>query len=437
MAKLATDLDVSRFSLDAKKDEDVDLPRQRHRLLLAFGAALSGAAAMLVLLVLVFGLSSSGEKTLTTSPLPNAVSESDAVQADVIQDISPESGADVLSNPDVTVERTESSSEVLIDKSTGTVYVPDVVDIDVPEAVANRCLPSVVSLSVTVEGATSNGSGVVLDDAGHILTNDHVVLGAQDVEVHASSGNFVAHPVGSDPTSDLVVLKVDGESHLEPMAVGDSADLHVGQWVMAIGAPFGLEQSVSQGIVSSLYRSTVLPSWSGTNVYTNLIQTDAATNPGSSGGALVNAKGELVGINSIISSYDGSFAGVGFAIPANYAVQVARAIIEGRPVEHACLGVDAQTVTSEVAAASNLGDTKGALVTTVYQGTAAEAAGVVAGDVIVRVGETDVDSVEALMAAVRSENVGAAVDVTVLRAGQEFVCQMSLGTDGGNGFCVA
>ena len=187
----------------------------------------------------------------------------------------------------------------------------DAEDTTLAEAVSAKALPSVVSITAWSSGSSENvmqgddseasgsiGSGVVLDTDGNILTNNHVVEGATDITVSLNGESYEAELVGADTSSDLAVIKlkdVDAKN-LTPIEVGDSDDLSVGEWVMAIGSPFGNEQSVSTGIVSSLYRSTALPTTSGTYIYANMIQTDAAINPGNSGGALVNDNGELFGL---------------------------------------------------------------------------------------------------------------------------------------------
>ena len=220
-------------------------------------------------------------------------------------------------------------------------------DTTLAEAVSAKALPSVVSITATSSGSQNGslsqsadesdssgsvGSGVVLDTEGHILTNNHVVDGYDQYVVTMDDGTtYEAEFVGNDASSDLAVIKLkDADaSKLTPIEIGDSSKLNVGEWVMAIGSPFGNEQSVSTGIVSALYRSTAMSSTSGNTIYANMIQTDAAINPGNSGGALVNDNGELVGINSLIESYSGSSSGVGFAIPVNYAKNIADQIIDG------------------------------------------------------------------------------------------------------------
>ena len=257
-----------------------------------------------------------------------------------------------------------------------------------------------------------------------------MVDGAQTITVTLNNINYEAKVVGSDSSSDLAVLKIDPKgAKLTPIEVGDSSALVVGDWVMSIGSPYGLDQSVSSGIVSSLYRSTMLPSTSGNTIYANLIQTDAAINPGNSGGALVNAEGKLVGINSIIESQSGASAGIGFAIPSNYAVKVAKTIIEGKQVLHAYLGVSLQTVTADNAARSKLSVNQGAYVMNVTADSPAAKAGLQEGDVITKVNDDTISSADALILAVRSHEVGEKVTVTVMRGSEEKSFEVTLGSD--------
>lgn len=297
-------------------------------------------------------------------------------------------------------------------------------------AVAAKALPSVVSINVTTGDGEGVGSGVTLDADGNILTNYHVVEGAQTISVSADGNSYDATVVGTDESSDLAVIKIDpGSNKLTPIEVGDSSSLQVGDWVMSIGSPFGLEQSVSTGIVSSLYRSTMLQGSSGNTIYTNLIQTDAAINPGNSGGALVNERGQLVGINSIIESASGSSSGVGFAIPGNYAVEVAKTIISGQTVKHAYLGGSFQTVTAQNARRNNLSVNHGAFVAEVTSGSPADQAGIKQGDIITAIDDQEVTSSDGVVLAVRSHNVGDTVQVKLMRGSQEMTVSVTLGSD--------
>jgi len=301
------------------------------------------------------------------------------------------------------------------------------------EAVASKCLPSVVTITVTSSEGTGLGSGVILDDDGNIITNYHVVDGAQSISVTIDGRSYTGTLVGSDASSDIAVVhaEVDDGTTLTPMEVGDSSSLVVGEWVMTIGSPLGLEQSVSTGIVSALYRSTLTQSASGNTIYTNLIQTDAAINQGNSGGALVNAQGQLVGINTLLASETQSFSGIGLAIPGNYAVDIAEKIIAGEPVTHAYMGVSVQTVNATNAQANNLGANEGAYVAAVTDGGSAASAGIQVGDIITKVDDTDVASADGLILAVRSHSVGDTVTVTYVRGNETKTAQVTLGSDEG------
>ena len=330
------------------------------------------------------------------------------------------------------------------------------------EVVAEKCLPSVVAIDIYTyqagpgygsrsgdyygylfgeEGSSDSqlelyslGSGVVLTADGYVLTNYHVIEGFDAIRVTAEGQEYEAILVGSDPSSDLAVIKLDimpGDK-LTPIAIGDSDTLKAGQWVMTIGSPFGYEQSVATGIVSALGRSTVMTSESDANalqLYVNLIQTDAAINPGNSGGAMVNAEGELVGINTLITSYSGNYSGVGFAIPVNYALAIANQIISGQQPTHASLGVSNITLTASNASRYHTAVTKGVYVSRVYAGTGADAAGMQEGDVIVALDGKAMVSGTDLMLAVRSHNPGDSVTVTINRDGTEMTLTATLGSD--------
>lgn len=306
----------------------------------------------------------------------------------------------------------------------------DTEDATVAEAVAAKAVPSVVSVYVTTSTSSGLGSGVILDTDGNILTNYHVIEDADTISVTIEGKSYTATVVGSDESSDLAVIKADlGGDSVTPIEVGDSSSLVMGQWVMAIGSPYGLEQSVSTGIVSALYRSTMMQSSSGNTIYTNLIQTDAAINPGNSGGALVDSEGKLVGINTLIESESGSNAGIGFAIPANYAIEVANTIISGQQVVHPYIGLTMQTVTSAMAQRYNLGASSGAYVVEVTSGSPADTAGIKSGDIITAVDGDSITSADGLILAVRSHEVGDTVSVTFVRDGQEQTVQVTLGSD--------
>ena len=300
----------------------------------------------------------------------------------------------------------------------------------VAKAAAAKALPSVVVVNVTTSSGSGLGSGVVYDTSGNIITNYHVIDGATSVSVTVGGKSFDAKVVGSDPTSDLAVLHVDlGDTQVTPMEIGDSDKLVAGDWVMSVGSPFGLDQSVSAGIVSSLARNQMMQSTSGYTLYTNLIQTDAAVNPGNSGGALVDSEGKLVGICTLFSSDTESFAGIGFAIPVNYAVNVANKIIAGQTVTHAYIGLSMQTVNAQNATANNLSVNQGAYVAEVAAGGPAEKAGIQKGDIITAVNGKAITSADGMILDVRSHEVGQTVSVTFMRGNEEKTVDVTLGSD--------
>ena len=307
---------------------------------------------------------------------------------------------------------------------------PNDEDTSVANAVAAKALPSVASVYCTYENGSGMGSGVIFDTDGNIITNNHVIENAQDITVTINGKSYSASLVGTDPSSDLAVIKADLEGDtVTPMELGKSADLKAGDWVMSVGSPFGLESSVSQGIVSALYRSTLMQNSSGNTLYTNLIQVDAAINPGNSGGALVNDEGKLVGICTLFSSDTESFAGIGFAIPGDYAVEVAQKIIAGETVTHAYIGLSMQTVNARNAEANDLSVNYGAYVAEVTEGSPADAAGIKEGDVLIGIGNTEITSADGAILAVRSHSIGETVPVTVMRGSEQLTMDVTLGSD--------
>ncbi len=338
-----------------------------------------------------------------------------------------------------------SSSVTIGSDGSGTSITVEGDDATLAEVVSQKALPSVVNINVyTASQAqaqgfmksssstytqSSLGSGVILSQDGYILTNYHVIEDADKLQVVASGGEYEASVVGSDPSSDLAVIKIDA-SGLTPIEIGSSSDLVTGEWVMAVGSPFGLEQSVSTGIVSATSRSSSsLYSSESQAIYANMIQTDAAINPGNSGGALVDKDGKLIGINTIIASTSGSSSGVGFAIPVDYAMKISEQIISGKTPSHAQLGVSLTTINSSIANLYNLPVSEGAYVTRVSSDSGASQAGLKEGDIITKVGDTKVTSASDLIIAVRSHNPGDTVNVTFNRSGQEQTADVVLGSD--------
>ncbi len=234
----------------------------------------------------------------------------------------------------------------------------------------------------------SLGSGVIVSDQGLILTNNHVIATADEIEIALSDGRKMsAKVVGTDPDTDLALIKVDAD-HLPAITFASSDKLNVGDVVLAIGNPFGVGQTVTQGIVSALGRSHL-----GINIYENFIQTDASINPGNSGGALIDADGNLVGLNSAIYSRSGGSMGIGFAIPATLARQVMEQIVAQGNVTRGWIGIEAQDITPELADSFRLSKVQGALVAGVLRGSPAERAGLRAGDILLAIeGKPVIDS---------------------------------------------
>jgi len=259
------------------------------------------------------------------------------------------------------------------------------------------------------------GSGVVVSNDGYLLTNHHVIDNATDIRVEFADGRtFTAKLVGSDQASDLALLKIEA-ANLHTLALGDSDAVQVGDIVLAVGNPLGIGQTVTSGIVSAKGRSTGV----GDGSYEDFLQTDAPINQGNSGGALVNTKGELIGINSQILSVSEGNIGIGFAIPANMARHVMDELrTEGR-VRRAQLGVTVQPVTSDMAASLGLSDARGAIVSSIESGSAAERAGVKRGDVIVSFNGQPVTDYNALRNRVADAKPGSDASVGIMRDGSE------------------
>jgi serine protease Do len=257
------------------------------------------------------------------------------------------------------------------------------------------------------------GSGFVINPEGYVVTNNHVVDGASEIKVKFADGRELSGKViGRDPKTDLALLKVDAHN-LPVVPLGDSAKLEVGEPVMAVGNPFGLEQTVTTGIVSATGRAI------GEGPYDDFIQTDAAINPGNSGGPLINTRGEAVGINTAIVSGSGGSVGVGFAIPTNLAKPVVTQLADAGHVVRGWLGVAIQPVTPELAKSFELDGTSGALVSDVTEGSPAQKAGLARGDVITRYDGRTVARVSDLPRAVAETPVGRSVPLDIVRNGQK------------------
>ncbi len=266
------------------------------------------------------------------------------------------------------------------------------------------------------------GSGFVISSEGYILTNNHVVDDANQIKIKLSDGKeYDAKVVGRDPKTDLALLKAEGVSGLHPLQLGDSDSLKVGNWVVAIGSPFGLEQTVTAGIVSAKGRVI------GSGPYDNFIQTDASINPGNSGGPLLNTEGEVIGINTAIFSQSGGNVGIGFAIPVNMAKEIVPQLKDKGHVTRGWLGVGIQKVTPELAKSFGLKEEKGALVSQVAKGGPADKGGIETGDVIVEFDGKQVADSNDLPRMVASIPVGKTVPVKLLRGGNAVDREVKVG----------
>jgi len=258
---------------------------------------------------------------------------------------------------------------------------------------------------------TSLGSGVVVSSQGYVLTNYHVIKGADEIRVVTSNGdNLQVAVVGVDPETDLAVLKAEDASRLPAITLGDSGNLRVGDVVLAIGNPFGVGQTVTMGIVSATGRSDL-----GINTYENFIQTDAAINPGNSGGALINAHGQLVGVNTAIFSKSGGSQGIGFAIPVNLATGVMKQLIEKGRVVRGWIGISGQNVTVELAESFGLQTTNGVLVSSTLENGPADQAGIRPGDVITRINGHPTNDMRELLDLISSAGPKAKLEIEILR----------------------
>jgi len=270
----------------------------------------------------------------------------------------------------------------------------------------------------------SLGSGFVLDADGYIITNHHVVEDATKVVVRLKNDKeYDAKVIGSDAKTDIAVIRIEGAEGLVPVPLGDSDMLKVGEWVIAIGNPFGLDHTVTAGIVSGKGRRLNRPDQSA---YDDFIQTDAAINPGNSGGPLVNMTGQVVGINSAIFSRSGGNIGIGFAIPINLVRQIVPQLKEHGSVTRGWLGVMIQPVDEDIAKSLGLPGAKGALVAKVFPDSPAAQAGIEVGDVIVKFDHTDIDKSTDLPSIVANTPVGKAVDILVIRAGKTTTLQVNV-----------
>ena len=293
-----------------------------------------------------------------------------------------------------------------------------------------RAAPAVVNVYNRALNSTSHnqltlGSGVIMDQRGYILTNKHVINDADQIIVALQDGRvFEALLVGSDTLTDLAVLKINASGGLPVIPINPKRVPHIGDVVLAIGNPYNLGQTITQGIISATGRIGLNPTGRQ-----NFLQTDASINHGNSGGALVDADGKLIGINTLITSYSGNYSGVGFAIPVNYAVNLAQQIIDGKTPTHAQLGVSLSTVNAQNAKRYGLSVDEGAYVAAVSEGSGAAEAGLQEGDIVTKFDGKDVASASDLMLDVRSKNPGDKVTLDVNRNGETKQVEVTLGSD--------
>ncbi len=303
----------------------------------------------------------------------------------------------------------------------------------VREAVIAKVQPAVVQVNVTLQGNGAIGSGVIIDGRGYIVTNDHVVSGAQTLEVVLYNGTrLTAQVAGTDPADDLAIIKVTPPKNgLTTVKLGDSSKLTVGEDVLAIGNPLGITQTVTNGIISALNRN--VSEGQGGATLPDAIQTDAPINPGNSGGALVDLQGNLIGIPTLTAidpEFNTPANGVGFAIPSNRVSFIAQQIISTGQVTHtgrAVLGVEVASVDATVAAQNNLSVDHGALIISLTSGYPAASAGLQPGDVIVQIDNTPVNDTSSLGDALLNKNPGDTVAVHVYRGSQQLTINVKLG----------
>lgn len=266
------------------------------------------------------------------------------------------------------------------------------------------------------EPSSSLGSGVIVSPEGYILTNHHVISNAADIDIALADGRKVkAQIIGSDPETDIAVLKINAKNLPAPITLGKVESVHVGDVVLAIGNPFGVGQTVTSGIVSALGRDHV-----GINTFENFIQTDAAINPGNSGGALIDTRGNLIGINTAIYSNNGGSMGIGFAIPVNLAKQVMESILANGSVTRGWIGVEPQNLSKELSESLGLpANTEGVLLSGVLEGGPAARGGAKPGDVLIAINGQPIKDVRGLLNQVAQINPGNQAKLTVLRKNKE------------------
>lgn len=269
---------------------------------------------------------------------------------------------------------------------------------------------------------SSLGSGVIVSDQGYIITNNHVVESADEIEVALSDGRTAsAKLIGADPDTDLAVIKIE-LTHLPAITFADVPKAEIGDVVLAIGNPFGVGQTVTMGIISALGRSEL-----GINTFENFIQTDAPINPGNSGGALIDTKGNLVGINTAIYSKTGGSLGIGFAIPSTTIRQIMDALIKDGSVTRGWLGVEMQEVTPELAVSFHLDQASGALIAGVVRGGPADKAGLKPGDILLKIGSDDVHNASGMLNLIAAFKPDDEVEMHIFRKGKALTLPVKLG----------
>jgi len=270
---------------------------------------------------------------------------------------------------------------------------------------------------------SSLGSGVLVSPEGVIITNHHVISDADEIEVALSDNRkFRAKVVGSDPETDIAILKIDAKQLPSPITLGKMDSVHVGDVVMAIGNPFGVGETVTSGIVSAMGRDHV-----GINTFENFIQTDAAINPGNSGGALIDTRGNLIGINTAIYSNNGGSMGIGFAIPINLVKQVMESIVQNGSVIRGWIGVEPQNISPELSSSFDLTKKHGILITGVLEGGPADRAGMRPGDVLIGINNESIKDVRDLLNKIAQTEPGHVLKIQVIRKSKEFDMQLQVG----------
>ncbi|MBQ8270212.1 MAG: Do family serine endopeptidase [Bacteroidaceae bacterium] len=338
------------------------------------------------------------------------------VQPDGLQRIDLTDAADKSVHAVVHIKSTEKGKTAVIRRA------PDIYDFFFGDGTGRQ-------QRVQTQPRVGFGSGVILSDDGYIVTNNHVIDGADEIMVTLNDNRtFPARLIGADANTDLALVKIEADDKLPFLTVGDSDNLKIGEWVLAVGNPFNLTSTVTAGIVSAKARS--LGIYNGG--IESFIQTDAAINQGNSGGALVNANGELVGINAVLSSPTGSYAGYGFAIPTSIMTKVVSDLKEFGTVQRAVLGIVGGTVTAELNEKENLGTVDGVYVSDLTEGGAAKSAGIEKGDVIIKFNEKPIKTMAELQEALAKTVPGTEVKVTVLRDKKEKTFDVTLVNVQGN-----